>query len=208
MKRLALATAILLGLAGPGHAADPVQLLFYTPHLSQTDPGLELRYRHIRQGAVAAVVGPPLDEAILLRQENAAGEPATVVTLDADGAGRQLDNFRGVPGNPILMVFMETVVGSLSRATGGSPFYLRNRLKESFAAGQVEESGAGKLIRLAPFAEDQNRHRMGPFADLVIEMTLDEARPGMFGALTASVRDEANPELVHYLEEMRYVTAN
>ncbi|MEL6475721.1 MAG: hypothetical protein AAFR17_00215 [Pseudomonadota bacterium] len=204
----AMLSAALVVLAAPSHAADPVDLLFYTPHLAETDPTLQLRYRHTREGAIDAVLGPRVDQAILLRQEAAGDDFETVVTLDADGAGRQLDRFRGVPGNPILMVFLETIVTSISRATGGSPFYIRNRLKEAFANGSVTAGEAGDTIRLAPFADDRNRHRMGPFADLEIEMTLAKSRPGMFGALTARAQDAANPALLHYLEEVRYVEAN
>ena len=195
-------------LAAPARAADPIDLLFNTPHLDQTDPSLTLRYAHTRSSTAEQVLGPALDSAILLRREEGRGGLETVITMDADGAGRQLDNFRGVPGNPILMVFMETLVSSLNRATGGSPFYIRNRLKEAFAKGEVGTGEAGQTILMRPFDGDRNAQRMGPFASLEIEMTLEETRPGMFGNLTARVRDEKHPEILHYFEEMRYVDAN
>lgn len=207
MRRAPLIAALVALLAGPVQAAEPLDLLFYTPHLDQTAPEAKLRYVHTRQGAAQAL-GPTLESAISLRRETVGEELETVITLDADGAGRRLDNFQGVPGNPILMVFMETLVSSLSRATGGSPFYIRNRLKEGFAAGQVTDQGGESTILMRPFIADRNRHRMGPFANLQIEMTLDPQRPGMFGTLNATVRDPDDPELYYYVEEMRFVEAN
>ncbi|MEM7505204.1 MAG: hypothetical protein AAF415_00550 [Pseudomonadota bacterium] len=207
MRRAPLIIALTALLASPLPAAEPIDLLFYTQHLEQTAPEVKLHYLHTRQGASQAL-GPTLESAILLRRETVGDDLEIIVTLDADGAGRQLDSFRGVPGNPILMVFMESIVGSLSKATGGSPFYIRNRLKEGFAAGQVFDQAGESTILMEPFLTDRNRHRMGPFANLQIEMTLDPARPGMFGTLNASVRDPDDPELLYYLEEMRFVEAN
>ncbi|MBY8975674.1 hypothetical protein KHP62_07650 [Rhodobacteraceae bacterium NNCM2] len=183
-------------------AGEALDLMFYTKHFEKTDPAAELRYTHTRTTALQDRLGPDTESVIAVKREPSGTTSETIITLDADTAPRRLDTFRDVPGNPILMVFMETVVSSVSAATGGSPFYIRNRIKESFARGTVAQEGADKRIVFTPFENDKNRARMGPFADLEIEMTMDADRPGMFGSLHAHAE---TPEATIYSEEMRYV---
>ncbi|MEM7237918.1 MAG: hypothetical protein AAF501_08860 [Pseudomonadota bacterium] len=181
-------------------AESPLDLMFNTPHFAATASDAQLSYRHTRRSELPQRIGPDLDSRISVALSPAGDAIETVITLDADGAARRLDRFQGVPGNPILMVFMETLVSSLSRATGGSPFYLRNRLKESFEGGEVVSDAGQSTILLKPFQDDRNRERMGPFADMTISMELDRSRPGMFEALTA--QSDTSTDLI-YFEEMR-----
>lgn len=204
MYRLALA---LLLMAAPLHpaAADPLDFLFYTPHFEATDPASELIYDHARTSTLQDRLGPDTETVIALTRVPNGSQLETVITLDAEGAARQLDSFRDVPGNPILMVFMETIVGSISRATGGSPFYIRNRIKEAFAKGAVASNGEATRLTFKPFENDRNRARMGPFADLAIVIEMNAALPGMFKSLRAQTPGPGEPA---YSEEMSYVEAS
>lgn len=207
IRKMLTATMIAAAISGTARASDqtPLDLMFYTPHFETTDRNAELSYIHTRRSGLPQRVGPDLENRISVALQSEGDDIETVVTLDTDGAARRLDRFQGVPGNPILMVFMETLVGSISRATGGSPFYLRNRIKDSFANGDVVSVGDRSTITLQPFENDRNRERMGPFADMTISMELDRGQPGMFAFLVA--KTEPNPDEI-YFEEIRFETAN
>ncbi|MEM9763019.1 MAG: hypothetical protein AAF968_10980, partial [Pseudomonadota bacterium] len=99
------------------------------------------------------------------------------------------------PGNPILMVFLETTVSAISRATGGSPFYLRNRIREGLRDGltsrpMILQIGAARLparvLEVEPFRDDRNAERLGPFAGLTLRFVISEQAPGMLLSLRAS----------------------
>lgn len=97
-------------------------------------------------------------------------------------------------GNPMAMFFMESTVREVARLTGGSVFYIRNRFKDSLVAENPVEQielthGDGQItaskVTLTPFADDKNRARMGPFADLTMRFVVSESVPGWYHSLTA-----------------------
>ena len=55
-------------------------------------------------------------------------------------SGRSRD-FPAGGANPVLLYFLETTVRDLRRATGGSPYYIRNRMREALVAADL---GAGR----------------------------------------------------------------
>jgi hypothetical protein len=79
-------------------------------------------------------------------------------------------------------------------ATGGSPFYLRNRMKDAMRGELALDGG---VVSFQPFAADPNRARLGPFADIEIRITVDESAPGMLRLLRAETPDAA------FFEEFR-----
>jgi len=63
---------------------------------------------------------------------------------------------------------------------GGSPFYIRNRIKNALLTEgvetmmEVEIDGKAQMVRrvtLMPFSQDQNKARMGPFSQLEMSFT-------------------------------------
>ena len=116
---------------------------------------------------------------------------------------RNLGEFPASVGNPIIMYFVETVVRDMAETAGGSPFYIRNRIKESLispaerAARDVAFDGealAGQAITLRPFADDPNTDKMKGFGNLELEVTMSEDVPGWYHRLRAYVpgdRDDA-----------------
>jgi hypothetical protein len=199
----ALGLALALGLAaGPAPAASPTQLLFDTPHFAAAVPGEALRYQRRRVSDPAFGLGPDLAEAVTVTP--LAGG-ATEVTLTPEGGRtRTLAPFEGVPGNPLLMLFLENTVRAVAQATGGSPFYLRNRMKAALRDGLSESEGEGGLTVLTaqPFAADPNAARMGPFGGLTLRFELAAAEPGAFRLLRA---EAARPDgTAAFLEEVRH----
>jgi hypothetical protein len=189
MARLALILSALL-VAPAALAGAALDLLFETPHLATLQHGESVRYVHERRSAPYLELGPNLSETVTVRRT---GEAASEVVLDADGAARTIP-FAGLPGNPLLMVFLERIVRATGDATGGSPFYLRNRVKDAMRAGMSLSDG---VIAFHPFADDSNRARLGPFADMRVEIAVDESAPGMFRFLRAETPEAA------FVEEFR-----
>lgn len=102
---------------------------------------------------------------------------------------RQLAEFPASSPHPMLMMFLENVMRSVSQETGGNPHYIRNRMRTTLGAAEVE---AGRL-RIAPFLEDPNKSRFGAFADLQIEVLWSADTPGQLQKLTAWLPQ--NPDL-------------
>lgn len=200
MRRTMTALALALSLGfGAAQAADPVDLLFNTPHMQGVEAGATLRYDHTRVSNPRFGIGPDFDRAIALTMGETQAESFTV---DADGAARTYQVSNGVPGNPLLMVFLEYAVRTLAQATGGSEFYFRNRMREALNDRLTAEDDGALVMR--PFAEDANRGRMGDFADMVVRFELSESAPGMLVAMRA----EAGPaDAPAYREEIRYEPA-
>lgn len=185
--------ALLFGLALAGPAgADPVTDLLFADGILQTLPaGEEVRYAHVRRGGAAPDFQPVTEGAMLL----APGADGLVrLTLVADGRSRPLPEFPAEGGNPVLLVFLESVVRNMAAETGGSPFYIRNRLKDALGAGgETAEAdqplGSGtvvaRVLTLHPFQADPNRARMGAFADLTLRFAVSDAVPGRIVSLSA-----------------------
>ena len=67
-----------------------------------------------------------------------AGEPALRLVREATArphAGRHAS--RPASANPLLLYFLETTVRAMAEATGGSPYYIRNRIREALVAADL-----------------------------------------------------------------------
>ncbi|SEA42689.1 hypothetical protein [Rubrimonas cliftonensis] len=199
---LALASlALIVAHGGPSAAAEPVDLLFNTPHMAEVAPGRTLRYDHDRASDPALGIGPDLDAVIAV--ETGDGR-ATRFVMDADGAPRGFDVSEGVPGNPLLAVFLENTLRASAKATGGSPFYLRNRMREALA-DRLETVEQDHVFAMRPFAGDANATRLGDFEQLVMTFEVSVDAPGMLVALSAQAGPDEAPV---YREEIRLETTD
>jgi hypothetical protein len=197
MRRLGAVIAVAAALAGsPAVGGEAQERLFETGLLDGIATGGRLVYHRERSGSFDATRVP------------AVGEEEVEVTLVAGEDGRReahvaLTDSRGLPavaelaagaGHPILLVFMETNVHTMATLTGGSPFYIRNRMREALGEQDATEAVhlpvdgervPGTRLRFRPFADDPNRAKMGAFADLEITVVVSEAVPGGFAELSA-----------------------
>lgn len=128
-----------------------------------------------------------------------------------DSKTRQLGQFPASVGNPMIMFFYETVVRDMSESAGGSTFYIRNRVKEALVEPNDVELGEavvdGKTIqthtvRMQPFENDPNRHRMQGFGDLTLTVTMSDDVPGWYLSLLAEAPTEDGGAL--YRSELRF----
>ncbi len=135
-------------------------------------------------------------------------EPSDLVKLELRQGDRHrgLGQFPASVGNPVIMFFYETTIRDMAEAAGGSPFYIRNRVKQALVEPSDVTAGFdeydGKMIEtqtisLYPFANDPNRARMQGFGDLKLQVIMAEEVPGWYLALTA----DAGPV---YRSEMRF----
>ncbi len=131
--------------------------------------------------------------AVALSVEEGDAALATL-TLRREAGQVPLGSFPAGVGNPMIMYFYESTVRDMAAATGGSPFYIRNRMKEALARDVAVERGqatfdgrevATRRVTLRPFEGDENAARMEGFADLSLTVTMSDAVPGWYLSLEA-----------------------
>lgn len=122
-------------------------------------------------------------------------ENAVNLTLHQGDKSRNLGDFPAAVGNPIIMYFMESALADVAALSGGSPFYLRNRIKEALLKPAtitpvtLHEGGreiAAKKVTITPFAEDAQRARLGRFTGLTLSVVVAEGVPGWYRSLEAA----------------------
>ncbi len=116
------------------------------------------------------------------------------VEFRQDEKHRAMGEFPASVGNPMIMIFLEMIVRDMTENVGGSPFYIRNRIKESMAGKAVAETGAAQYegqeittqtLNFQPFSADPNQPKMKDFGALNISVTMSEEIPGWYFSLTA-----------------------
>ncbi|MBK4218217.1 hypothetical protein JJJ17_19995 [Paracoccus caeni] len=186
MKHLLVA---LLLTASPGMAEEVADLLLQ-PGLLAEIPAVDLpQYLHARHlpetggglpGVTQDGVTPGNVEGDHLSLERIAvgdGEQLAL-SLTQAGQSRVVAQFPMQSANPILLFFLENVVRNVAAQTGGSPYYIRNRIRDALIATPADQAEAAETrIVLHPFADDPNRARLGDFADLAITLRYDAADP-------------------------------
>ena len=104
-------------------------------------------------------------------------QPVLRLIQQADGQTRQIGPFPVSGGDPVLTFFLEQVARDMARLTGGSPDYIRNRMKDAlFRGGEIEQQDAATVARFVPFAGDSNAARMRGFDTLTLSFVMDDPR--------------------------------
>lgn len=199
MMRLALFGMVLAGvLAGPPAFADEnFSYVLREGSLDALGETGKLRY--------ARAVELPADPALAQRENGEIvlwGAPDDMVMaqfLKGEGK-RKMGAFPRSVGSPLFMLFIETVIRDMAGLTGGSPFYIRNRLKHTLTLPATVETRTVPFgdamvevnsVVLRPFAEDPNRQRMQGFEDLEVRVSTSDAVPGWYLTLEARAATEA-----------------
>lgn len=94
---------------------------------------------------------------------------------------RPVSDFAPQSAHPVVIYFLESTATHMAEATGGSPFYIRNRIREALSIADGME--------ITPFAADANRAKMGDFADLTLRFETEGTRVLSLSADTASGQD-------------------
>lgn len=170
----------LLGLlaASPLHAGEAGDLVFAERGpwqlqdkplvwaLTQTGPKVE-GFAPLGQGTISlAQTTDPSD-----------GKPVLELSEQTARITRKIGPFPVSGGDPALTFFLETVSRDMAALTGGSPFYIRNRLKDAlFRGGAVQRQGDATVAVFAPFQGDRNSERMLGFETLELRFTLGDPK--------------------------------
>jgi hypothetical protein len=196
----ALSLCAMLAGGGAALAEGAFDLVFRSGTLDGLPEGTQLRYEGEATSVAASdqdwqrfvVVLGPEDRALVEGRAAEGEEP-----------GRSLGEYPATVGNPVAMLFLQRTVNSISEATGGSPFYIRNRIREALAGpGEVEEVAVpweggtipATQVALRPFAGDAHRDQLGAFADLEIRVVVSEEVPGWYVSLDAEAPATASTE--------------
>lgn len=216
-KILTSLIAAMLILGAPVHAGNeaalPYDLLFKTGTLDDVPKDEALVYTRdvvntLKPEAATRDTGQ-------IELGLAGGEPPQARLKFSQGEKyRNLGQFPARVGNPIILYFVETVIRDMAESAGGSPFYIRNRVKESLVeagkmeTGEIEYDGKTVMthaVTLIPFEGDPNTDRMQGFGDLKLEVTMSEDVPGWYHTLRAYVPD-ADGETPIYSSTLTFQT--
>ncbi|MEM9628901.1 MAG: hypothetical protein AAGA21_21910 [Pseudomonadota bacterium] len=208
MKALALLGLLAFAVEPQAAAADGKEtydLLFRDGTLDAIDPEMALLYRRdvtnrIKPEAAAR------DSGDLSLTVNPSDATMVQLKLSKDGKHRALGQFPTSVGNPMIMYFYETVVRDMAESAGGSPFYIRNRVKDALTQPAVSEEGEAVVdgknvstvtVLLKPFENDPNKARMQGFGDLEMRVTMSEEVPGWYLSFVAETAPASSADAVY-----------
>lgn len=179
---------ILAACAQTAHAEDysAAQLaLFDTPHLANIDKPTTLQYAYRHQGTLESAFSDVVEMTITAITPN--GGKNVSFNYLSDKHHQDFPPLEGFHGNPIIMMFLEHDVSTLSQQTGGSSLYFRNRIRDAFIDRATTETTtvhfggrdmAATRIVMQPFLQDPLRERFERFAEKTYEFVLAPDVPG------------------------------
>lgn len=188
MRRLAFILAAAL-LASPASAVPTGnQVFFEAPYLMRVAPGTTLNYvyKHVTTKAdLGESFEETLDMEVTAPSDDASKRIASV-EIHRGARESEAGPFPTMNGNPISLVLLERDVKEMAQLSKGSPFYLRNRLRDHLGTGTVEPASFtfdGKTVEgwkliMAPFVEDPNKDKLLELANRRYEFLFSDAVPG------------------------------
>lgn len=199
--------------APPQEAASPnpssqetpsaTKLLFETSQVANAPPGQPLSYKYSRfSGIEGAPFGPPVDDRI--REEVAPGATPETRNLKVEmfSGERRMPTatYEDMPGNPVLVRFLEHHLDDLAKVLKGNPRYIKNAIRRSLrenatvTPAEVEVDGAKKpgwRVVARPFVDDPVRDRLRGFDGLTYTFVVSPAVPGQIVSIDVKA---TNPE--------------
>lgn len=186
--------------AGTALAEAPYARLFAADGLTGLGPGAALDYA-LDEPAPPDGGARPAEAVLRLRLsagdgsggDGSGGETADLALLRG-GTESRIGGFPASVGNPLIMYFLESVLRDMAARAGGSPFYIRNRIKEALLRDATVtpvtlrhggQTIAAEEVRLHPFANDAARARMGGFDTMELAFVVAPGLPGRFYRLSA-----------------------
>ncbi|MBB4187210.1 hypothetical protein GGE07_003874 [Sinorhizobium terangae] len=200
MRLLLLFALFLLGMGhGPAAAAETYELLFRStalkgleavPGESETGQGT-IVYDKVISGTDVGQAAGSFGIGLKIKPDG-----NVAMTLHQGTRSRALGNYPASVGNPLIMYFLESVLADIAAQSGGSPFYMRNRIKEALlrdadvvpvSVHYQNREVAAREVTIRPFTNDKAREKMGRFAELALAVTVSEDIPGWYYSLVATV---------------------
>jgi hypothetical protein len=202
MKRTLLAALLCLGFLpalAQSPAPDAADLLFEGSHWETATAGSTIGYRYQRTSGNAETFGPSFEDRIRLKLE--AGESAanrTVrVELFTPPRYRPAGPFEDVPGNPVVVLFLEHHLATLAGSLKANPRYFKQAIraglrdKASVEPVKLQHGGReveGWRVAVKPFADDRNREKMRGLDSFTYVFTVSNAVPGRLVSIEAEAK--------------------
>lgn len=103
-------------------------------------------------------------------------KPVLQLTQKTDKRTRKIGPFPISSGDPVLTFFLEQTTRDIAKLTGGSPYYIRNRIKEAlFQSGEITQNGDDNaMASFRPLQGDPNAGQMNGFETLTLTFVLDD----------------------------------
>ena len=189
---------LIIGLAGMAQATETYDLIFKNGTLEDIAKDETITYA--RDVTINANAESAQANTGLIELSFADDDMAHLKFLQGE-KHKAIGQFPASVGNPMIMYFVETVVRDMAENAGGSPFYIRNRVKDSLVKFAEIESQMVQIdgvdvqaqkITLRPFLNDKNKDRMKGYGDMALTITMSEDIPGWYYALVASVKGTGN----------------
>lgn len=189
----------------PPNAQD---LLFDQAQMKNVAPGSTLSYAYLRRSGIAkAPFGPPLNDSIRLNVEpGAAAENRNIRVEMFSGANRfPAGPFEDMPGNPVMTLFLEHHLTTLSRVLSANSRYIKNAirkaLREEATVTPVQIDFKGRKvdawrIETQPFVNDRMKDRMRGMSNLTYTFVTSAAVPGELVSIEARSKNEEGGELL------------
>lgn len=177
MRRSALAfAACLLALSPLSVAASETTDLIFANRAPWAPPAEGFVWQTER-----TVQGRPQSSQLVLKaMKSAEGADLLSMSETSPAGTRPLTQFPVSAGDPVVIYFLEAATRDMAEMSGGSPFYIRNRIKDAMrTGGKVTHGAGGTSVEVAPFAGDKNAARMAGFDELTLRFDFgaDAAKP-------------------------------
>lgn len=189
MKLLAGALSALLLTISPVLAnPSATDLFFGTPYLLRVEPGSRIDYAY-KHSTSEAKLGDSFEEKLQMKVSAPAEDAKQrIAEVDIWRGDRHTEAgpFPTMNGNPVSLILLERDVKEMAQLTKGSPFYLRNRVRDHIATGTVTpakfdydgRSVEGWKLTMTPFAEDPNKDKLAELTNRRYEFLFSDAVPG------------------------------
>ncbi|MBS7544936.1 hypothetical protein KHC19_17735 [Ancylobacter oerskovii] len=185
---------------------DPVELFFETPYLAKLPDGSQVSYTYAHTTA-RKDLGDSFDESMQLTLVPAPEDAAKQIAKVDIRRGEAEQGAGPFPAlsNPLTLVLLEREAKEITELSKGSPYYIRNRLREALATAKVEPATfdyKGKTITgwkmiMTPFAEDPHKQQLAELINRRYEFLFsDEVPGGLYAARVATPQADGKANLI------------
>lgn len=197
LRKLLVCAFALQAIAASVHAFEltPAQQLVYdTPHLSNTVDGQRINYRYRSLNRDNDIV----DDRVSLSISGTGENDRRDVVVEFLSAERRmvLPDFTDYRGNPVIIAMLEHIAQALGQETGGGVLYFRNRIRDALAQDNLEieqlnleysgQTVAARGLNFLPFAGDRYLGGQPEFAGAAFMIVVSEQVPG--GVIAVGVK--------------------
>lgn len=183
-------------------------LLFEQPQMKNTAPGSTITYDYLRRSGIErGPYGPPLSDAIKLTVEPGKSAESRDIRVQMFSGGNRVPAgpFTDMPGNPVLILFLENHLKGLASLLEANPRYIKNAIRKGLRENatvtptQVSFKGRtveGWRVEMKPFAGDAQTERMRGFETTTYTFIVAPDVPGEIVSIEARALKPDGGELL------------